>query len=97
MNASRPVSRSMVMIATLSACLLVSAAEPPAASQAPAAAATGKPESKPVPAPGAAKPATVAPATPATPAAAAKTEEPERFEATEKVRADFEVSFPVDI
>ena len=40
-----------------------------------------------------------APSKPVTPAAdaAAKTEEPERFEATEKVRADFEVSFPVDI
>jgi hypothetical protein len=77
------------------------AATPPAAAeQTPAA-----PDETPVPADASATPA----ATPPTPSAAdaddasaeaappAKGPSPNRFEPTEKVRADFDVSFPVDI
>jgi hypothetical protein len=88
--------------ATLTA-LMLSAAEPPNSKP---AAATDPP----VPAPTATPAATAASASTAMPvpvtapaasavtaAQAAHADEPARFEATEKVRADFEVSFPVDI
>jgi hypothetical protein len=77
--------RLVVMILALSTTLMLPAAEPAAPPVTPPAA------SKPVTPPTASKPVT--------PAADAgeKTGETERFEATEKVRADFEVSFPVDI
>ena len=62
-----------------------------------------EPPATPSPAP-AAGPATPEPAAAADPKAAAKTNAPPaststpaRFEPTEKVRADFDVSFPVDI
>ena len=45
-------------------------------------------------APPAATPAATPPAPPAAPPAAVS---PERFEPTDKVRADFDVSFPIDI
>lgn len=73
-----------------------------------AGAAPAKPAPAPVPAPApaaAAKPPAPSPATAPAPAAAKpaapdKNEtvaDPGRIESTEKVRADFEVSFPVDI
>jgi hypothetical protein len=72
------------------------AAATPAAAEAarPAAASSTRTASG---AASAATTATAAATTSTTADDAARAAEPERFEATEKVRADFEVSFPVDI
>ena len=92
----------LVPVATVIAMLgRAYAADPPAApsttpaATAPAATppATAAPTTGPTPAADTGEPATTAPATPATPGKSSSG----RFEPTEKIRADFDVSFPVDI
>ena len=76
-----------VVLLWLASILSGSAAEPPAAAK-PAPAPATTPSTAPAAAPGAAHP----PATGSEPAS-----EPDRIEPTEKVHADSEISFPVDI
>ena len=81
------ISVALTCLLALSAALVAVAAEPPppqAANAVPAAAAPATPPAAPAP---------------AKPPAAGGTQasEPDRIEPTEKVRADSEVSFPVDI
>ena len=80
-------STALTCLLAVSVALLVPAAEPPppkAASAVPPAAAPATP------------PAAPAPAKPPA-AGGAQASEPDRIEPTEKVRAESEVSFPVDI
>lgn len=84
-------STALTCLLALSASLLVPAAEPP-----PKTAGAVPPAAAPATPPAATPPAAPAPAKPPV-AGSAQAAEPDRIEPTEKVRADSEVSFPVDI
>jgi hypothetical protein len=83
-----PASEASRTVPPATAAAAPSAATP---ATAPGAVAAGTP----APAPASAPSPAASPGAPAKPDAARST--PQRFEPTEKVRADFEVSFPIDI
>ncbi len=93
-RSSRSLRLAIVVAAGVLAGVAVLRAQeaPPSPAPSPAAAGPAAEEKKPVP-PDGDEAATPDTATPREPAGAS----PGRFEPTEKVRADFDVSFPIDI
>jgi hypothetical protein len=93
-RSSRSLRIAIILAAGVVAGIAVLHAQeaPPAPRPSPAASAPVAEDEKPVP-PGGEEAATPGTSTPREPAGAS----PGRFEPTEKVRADFDVSFPIDI
>ena len=90
-RSSRSLRRAALLFAGVLAGITVLRAQEPPATPSPAPPATPEPAA---PAPAAAADPKAAAKTNAPPAS---TSTPARFEPTEKVRADFDVSFPIDI
>ena len=93
-RSSRSLRRAALLFAGVLAGITVLRAQEPPATPSPAPAAGPATPEPAAPAPAAATDPKAAAKTPAPPAS---TSTPARFEPTEKVRADFDVSFPIDI